>query len=110
MWGINDKSWLGTIMTIKRYMKVDGTVISYKSVKRAKNEQYNRINCPSCSNKCTNIYYNEQSNIRKVIGFMCVECDESFIFKTKLFKATLEDFMGNKIEYKKDPIKMNRNK
>ena len=90
-------------MAIKRYMKVDGIVVEYQRIKRDKKEQYNRINCPTCGEKCTNIYYQEKvSRLRKTIGFICVFCNASYIFKTKPFRATLTDFSGNKIKYKKD--------
>ena len=94
-------------MTIKRYMKIDGVVVEYQSIKREKKEQYNRINCPTCSEKCTNIYYQERiTHLRKTIGFICVFCNASYIFETKPFRATLTDFSGKKIKYKKDEKKV----
>jgi len=88
-------------------MKVDGTVIEYESIRRNKKDQYNRITCPACDEKCTNIYYQERKTyLRKSIGFICVFCNKSYIFETKPFRITLTDFNGNKIKYEKDMKKV----
>lgn len=90
-------------MGLGRYLRIDGTVVEYVRIKIPKNQQLKKMTCPACGRKCTNIYYAERgTQLRKTIGFICIDCNQSYIFETRPFKASITDYNGNKIGYIKN--------
>ena len=90
-------------MRVGRYLRVDGVVVEYVRVKIPKGEQLKKMVCPTCKQKCTNIYYAERgTQLRKTIGFICIDCYQTYIFETRPFRATITDYNGNKIGYMKN--------